>query len=165
MRTILKKTLVVLIALSLKITLCSCGPSNLEIYMFSDLSECRTIEAKELEGVQVTLYDSVANDKYIGNLKYADYYACNYSSAELQFDLFAYAFPDQVTAQAYFKNATGQDTTKTATYSISQGLTTYERIVISNNLAYSVRTQASDADAVIEILNQIFSEKVISVEW
>ena len=165
MKMIFRMPFIILIALGLIITMCSCGPSDLEIYMFSDLSECRAIGSEELEGVQVTLYDSPAKDKYIKDLLYADYYACNYSSADLQFDLFAYEFPDQATAQVYFKNATGKDTTQTATFSISQGLMTYRRIVISNNLAYSVRTQVSDADAVIEIINQIFSEKIIAVEW
>ena len=165
MKTSLKILLIVLITLSLMIAFCSCGPKDVEVYIFSDLSECRTIEIEKPNGVQVTSYDSPAGDQYIKELIYNDYYACNYSSAEVQFDLFAYEFPDQATAQEYFKNATGQDTTKTVTYLDSQGVTTYRRVVISNNLAYSVLAKASDADATIEIINQLFSEKIVDVEW
>ena len=165
MKISLKTLLIVLITLSLMNALCSCGPSNLEIHIFSALSECRAIKSEKLEGVQVTSYDSPAGDQYIKELIYNDYYACNYSSAEVQFDLFAYEFPDQATAQEYFKNATGQDTTKTVTYLDSQGVTTYRRVVIRNNLAYSVLAKASDADAAIEIINQFFSEKIVDVEW
>lgn len=147
------------------IAFCSCGPKDVEVYIFSDLSECHTIEIEKPNGVQVTSYDSPAGDQYIKELIYNDYYAFNYSSDEAQFDLFAYEFPDQATAQEYFKNATGTDTTKAVTFSDSQGLTTYRRVVISNNLAYSVLAKASDADAAIEIINQLFSEKIVDVEW
>ena len=133
--------------------------------MFSDLSECSAIEAENAEGVEITVYDSPDKDKYIKDLAYTNFYACTYSSAELQFHLFAYEFSDQATAQAYFANATGQDATRTPFYLDWRGLTTYERIVINNNLAYTVRAKASDRDAVIEIINRIFSEEIINVDW
>ena len=165
MKNVFRRLLILPFMLSLMIAFCSCGPKDFEVYIFSDLSECRTIEIEKPDGVQVTSYDSPAGDPYIKELIYNDYYACNYSSDEVRFDLFAYEFPDQATAQEYFKNATGKDTTKAVNFSDSQGLTTYRRVVISNNLAYSVLAKASDADASIEIINKVFSEKIIDVEW
>ena len=165
MKTCKKQMLIMLISLSILIILSSCGAKKLEVNMFADLSECYAIELLETSDVQITLYDSPIEDEYIGNLEYANYYACHYLSSEVQFDLFAYEFYDQETAKQYFKNVTGKEDDRTVTYSDLEGFSSYRRIVISDNSVYSVYTAASDAEAVIEIINQIFSRKIVAVEW
>lgn len=157
-----KKLTIILVLLSTVITLCSCKPKDVEVYIFTDLSECQAIESDQFTNAQVTVYDSPSNDKYIKDLDYSNFYACNYSSAQMHFELFAYEFPDSETAQAYFRNATGQAGNKTVNYLISEGLfsQTHHRIVCSKNLAYSIYTNPSDADAVANYINHIFSEKI-----
>ena len=92
-------------------------------------------------------------------------YACNYSSSELQFDLFAYEFPTQETAKKYFKNATGIESTKTTNFLGSSGSSRYQLTVIKDNLAYTFHTRASDEEKATSVINQLFSEKIIEVKW
>lgn len=165
MNVLTKALLVALMILSLTITMSSCGPKDYEIYIFTELSECYALEDKQSEEIQITVYDSPEKDKDLRNLVYTECYACNYSSSELQFDLFAYEFPTQETAKKYFKNATGKDTTEIFNYSGSKGLSSFRLIVIKDNLAYSIHTRASDEEKATSVINQLFSEKIIEVKW
>lgn len=165
MKKNIKILLVFLIIFFLAGTLSSCGPKDYEIYIFTELSECYALEDKQSEEIQITVYDSPEKDKDLRNLAYIDFYACNYSSSELQFDLFAYEFPTQETAKKYFKNATGIESTKTTNFLGSSGLSRYQLTVIKDNLAYTFHTRASDEEKATSVINQLFSEKIIEVKW
>lgn len=154
----------VLILLSISTLLAACRMRTFDVHMFSDLSECYTIESLGKVNEQIIVYDSPYEDKYIGKLEYNEFYACSYLCDELQFDLFAYEFSDHITAKKYFEAVTGKEDIRATTFSDVKGLRSYRRIVIDDNYAYAVYTTVSQADVVTDLLNQMFSRKVITVE-
>ena len=149
------------IVISLVITCTSCKTESIQVHIFENLAECEAITLDAFTSVQITRADVPDGDQYLKGLTYTDFFACSYSSNELSFDLFAYAFPSQDVAKEYYQNVTGKENGGTATFSDVSGMTYYRRIAIMDNMAYSVYTTPADAETVIALLNEAFSVRIV----
>ena len=138
--------------------LCGCAGHNSDVYIFSDMQECREIEMLAGPDVTVKTIETPQNDPYLCDLVYTDYYGCEYTSSDIHFKLYAYSFADSDSANAYFQNGTGITNEREWNFIASTGMFQYERIVINGPNAYVVHTSSADADQVVIFINSIFSQ-------
>lgn len=156
-----KRLIVILMIISLLVAYPSCRSQNVEVHMFADLVECKAMASTSSNNSHIAIFDSPDEDKYLDKLPYTDFFAFSYASEELQFELFAYEFANQGDAKQYYKNVTGKDYQGTITFSDVEGMIYYRRIVVKDNMAFTVYAEPSEAKNVIKFINERFSIKVV----
>ena len=135
---------------------------TLDVYIFSDIEECRKFDEDMTSNAKVTIYNKPDTDTNLKDLKYLDFYACKCHSGEFEFEMFAYNFIDSDTAKEYFKNETGKNDDLEINFSNSSGMGLFRSIVIDGNKAYSVYCKDSDSLKVIEFINSIFTKQLVN---
>lgn len=148
--------------LLLTLSLCACGPLEIDVHIFSDMDECLSIESMKADEAEVDIFDPTKKDWNLRGLEVEESFGCKYVSDDLTFTLYAYVFADSDLAMEYFENETGKDRDPNPTFSSSSGMGSYRRIAVSENKAYLVRCSKSDSEDVIEFLNSRFSEEIYS---
>ncbi|MBQ4585481.1 MAG: hypothetical protein IJA82_04675 [Clostridia bacterium] len=141
-------------------SLISCNFARFNYYIFDDISECENITKTEYTNAKLSRYDTPINDNNLGNLEYLEFFGGCFSSDEIEFEIFAYEFQCINDAQKYFKNVTDMDSDSNSAVSIySHNFKT--RIIVTHfECAYLVKTPSSDANAVLDLLNDTFSVHV-----
>ena len=129
-------------------------------HIFRDISECDNFEDSEQGNVIVTKYDTPIKDKNIKELSYEAFFAAEYSSPELSFEIFAYEFSSDNDAKRYFCNVTGKNADLDTNFSESGGLISRTLVVIDNTKAYVVHTNTFQMEALKELLEQKFSQRL-----
>lgn len=109
----------------------------------------------------LTVYESPEQDKYLKELNYDNFFACKYSSDDLEFELFAYQFQEMDSAKEYFNHIAGHKATDDTDFLKSAGMTSYKSVVISGNTAYAVYSKRSDVDKLNELLGYWFTNEVV----
>jgi len=142
------------------LSICSCKNITPEIYIFSNIDECKNIEKYKKADAIIENYDSPENDSNIKDLNYENFFGCNYSDSDINFEIFAYEFNNYETAKLYFKNETGKSTDNNADFLESTGMTKSKRIVIYDNRAYYIQTEKENFEKVKEFINNCFTEKI-----
>ena len=155
------KHIVICITLFFLFSLCSCKNFELDVHIFSNIQECQSIEKVQDKSAVVTRYDSPIRDEYLKDLQFEDFYGCKYDSNDLKFELFAYAFPSNDVAMSYFENVTGKTNDPNPTFSSSSGMVSYIRVVVNENMAYTVNCKKEYEEKVIEFLNGCFSVDIL----
>ena len=149
------KFIVFLTILLLFLNLCSCKTIEVDVHMFSSIEECQNI--KSLKSNNVEIYDFPTGDKYLKKLKFEEWFGCKYNSDDLTFELFAYVFSSNEHAMNYFQNVTGKVNDPNPTFLSSAGMSSYSRIVVSENKAYVVYCKKNAKENVIKFINSWFS--------
>ena len=140
-------------------TLCSCNGKP-DIQIFSNIQQCKSAEILKSDNAKITIYDFPTSDKHLKEIKYQDFFACNYVCESFSFELCAYEFFSAETAMQYFENATSKKNDPNPTFLDSTGMNNFTRIVVKGNKAYNVSCKKDDEEKVIEFLNNWFDEKV-----
>ena len=159
----MKKTAVVLISVLLLclIVVLVVGAimvTDVSVYMFADMEECKSIASAD---ESFSKYTDASSDKNIKALTYTDFFAGKYDSGDFEFEIFAYAFDSVDSARAYFKEVTGKNSRDLENnFSVSGGLTRGRIVVFHNNLAYTVYVPTMDIKDVAEFLSEAFSIKI-----
>ena len=156
----MKKLLIFAVIFILVLGLYSCGSFEVDVHIFSDIEECQGIQSLKSEDAKVIIFDSPEEDKYLNDLQYQKFFACEYTSDDLNFKLFAYEFANAEKAMEYFKSATGKENDPNPTFSNSSGMGWYERIVVNKNNAYSVCCKTVHKDKMSEFLNSCFTIEI-----
>lgn len=141
----------------LMLSLCACGPREIDVNMFADMDECLSIESIKGDGADVEIFDPAEKDKNLKKLEVEESFGCKYSSDDFTFRIYAYVFSDSDSAMIYFENETGKDRDPNPTFSDNSGMSKYRRIAVNENKAYIVWCSNSDNEEVIEFLNSWFS--------
>lgn len=149
------------IILLLLLSLCSCKTNEIDVHIFSDMEECQEIKGLESDNIDLEIYDSPVEDKYLKKLEFQEFFGCKYSSDDLTFELFAYVFSNIENAMEYFENGTGVSSDLNPNFISSAGISSYSRIVVSENKAYVVYCKKADKENVINFLNSCFSVDII----
>lgn len=153
----LRKIMAIMLACTM-ITVCTaCGTVEIDVHIFSDMSECYALEQEQSSDVTVDVFSSPEDDKYLKDCTYTDFFACEYTSNDINFTLFSYEFSNESIAQKYFHYATGQDADSTSTFCNSTGMFHYKSVVINGNFAYRLQTKASEEEKVKDFINERFS--------
>ena len=158
-----KIILSILCFFALLFQLCGCIFEFSPIYIFADISECENIEKLKHEDAIITVYDTPEKDKNAKGLEYEKFFAAEYDSSELEFEIFAYEFKDGDTAKKYFRNETGKKDDRDINFSSSKGMFGYILIVINDNMAYSALSSSADADELEDFLANVFSLNLDSI--
>ena len=151
------KLLAFMLALAIVGVCTACGTVEIDVHIFSDMSECYALEQEQSSDVTVDVFSSPEDDKYLKDCTYTDFFACEYTSNDVNFTLFSYEFSDESIAQKYFQYATGQDADSTSTFSNSTGMFQHKSVVINGNFAYRLQTKASEEEKVKDFINERFS--------
>lgn len=134
---------------------------NAEVFIFSNIDECKAIENRSGETVSFTKFQDATQDDCLQGLSYISFYAGKYSSDQLKFELFAYEFDDVASSRSYFENITGKDTEQMEqNFSISSGMITARIVAYSNNHAYAVYCPTNNLPNVMQILEELFTVKI-----
>ena len=130
----------------------------INIYMFSDISECLQIDGTE--SAMVTKYNDSSRDEHLKGLSFVSSYGANYVSDELEFEIFAYEFESCDLSRDYFYNATQIDMDRDMNFYSHQGPDYYTITVINGKNAYRILTSSSMRTAMDGYLSLIFSLKL-----
>ena len=153
----MKKICAFILIFSLVFAFCSCGKAlKIDVHMFSDIEECNNIVSSKENEAQIN-YLSAEEDKNSKDLKYEEFFGCEYISEQINFKIFAYVFESDDIAMQYFYNETGIKTELNPTFHSSSGMFWFERIVVKDSKAYLVRCKKEYEEKVIEFLNNQFS--------
>lgn len=156
-----KKLLPLGLVFALLLSFCSCEISDPQINMFANIGECQNIELLKSQDAKVEIYDLPERDRALKDLEYEEFFACKYTSKDFKFEIFAYVFSNEEDAMQYFENETGKTDDPNPTYSISSGMNSYSRIIISGNKAYTVNCKKSKSEQVVAFINSCFSKRII----
>lgn len=159
----MKKILMCVICLSLMLTCCSCSVKGYEFYIFSDISECEGITEHKHDDAEITIYEA-PDDKYLKDLEYVKFFACDYSSSELEFEIFAYEFDSSEDAKEYFKNVTGKSNQPDKSFSTSKGMFRFRVVAIDDSRAYVAISPKKYDREVLSFLKEVFSVKIDSFD-
>ena len=154
------KLLIFAVIFILVLGLYSCGSFEVDVHIFSDIEECQTIQSFKSADAEVEVYTSSEKDKYLKDLQYQEFFACEYRSDELTFELFAYEFKSADEAMSYFQNATGKGDNPNPAFSNNSGMGRYESVVVSENKAYSARCKTVQEDKMTEFLSSCFTIEI-----
>ena len=143
------------------ISCCSCGFKGHVYYIFSDISECDKIDEQKQENAEITLLET-STDKYLKDLCYIDSFACDYSSSELKFTIYAYEFSSNEDAMQYFENTTGKSNQPDTSYSASKGMFNFKLEVVDGNKAYRVTSPLKYDEELLSFLATVFSIEIAS---
>ncbi len=160
MKKVINKAALLLIILTILPLCFSCGGQNSNFYIFDDISECENLEKTEYSEINVKKYTDPQEDKYLENLEYEAFYAAEFKSSELEFEIFAYEFDDPDTAKKYFENVTGKSRAYDTDFSSEKGMTQYRLVVIDFEKAYIVYTSRSSYNELNQALGSVFSKTI-----
>ena len=138
----------------------SIEPKPVNVWIFDDISECEAITQLSYEDAELVKYETPTADKHLKNLSYSRFFAAEYKSKEVEFEIFAYEFNDFASAQKYFENVTGIDGSSVSNFVISSGMTRSEIVVLDNERAYTVLTSRADLKETERALGELFSKKL-----
>lgn len=160
----MKKCIAVFVCAGLLLLLASCFTACHtrqipDIYIFENISECKKIHQIKSEDATVELYESPEKDKKLKNLPYTAFFAAKYSSSTLTFEIFAYEFHDEESAQQYFTNHTGKIVDLKTNFTGSLGSFSYDLVVIDGKNAYAINS-SRDVDKMHAFLGELFSKQV-----
>ena len=156
MRTV-KKVLVLLLIL---LSLCSCLDTNIEVYIFDDITECQNIITNKSDDVDIEVYETPNSDKYLKDLEYEDFFACKYVCDDFEFEIFAYEFVDSDTNKQYFENVTDRTSERYSDFLSWGGISNYSSVVINGNNAYIIHSSTSNKNKVTKFIATVFSVKL-----
>ena len=141
-----------------------------DYYIFESIDECEELTPPGMTGVKVERYGTPAADKDRGRLKYDDFFGMNYISDELEFEIFAYEFPDSDTALKYFVNVTGMDSyekrlpldadDENNLFFSTKGMFRYTLVIVHQNKAYKLSAPTRCEDELDGLLSSVFSYKM-----
>ncbi len=129
----------------------------LNIYMFSDISECGKLET--MKEATVSRYSEATQDMYLKELVFEASYCAEYVSDELAFEIFAYKFSSADLSREYFYNVTQRDMDLNLNFLTNQGSFYYTIIVINGDSAYRIKTSSSNQEVMDNFLSTVFSLK------
>ena len=156
----IKKNITLLFTFFVLLFAASCSSVSMEFYVFSDIAECINIHNLPYGDAVITEYDSPAKDKYLGQIRYDNFYAAQYSSEKLSFEIYAYEFKSPDDAQQYFTNVTGKTHSAATNFSESKGMGSYRLVVIDSEKAYIATTSADQSEQLKQCLGSVFSKKI-----
>lgn len=131
------------------------------IHIFANLNECALIATAQNEDGSFSKYTDTVSDKDASGLAYTDFFAGEYTCGTYEFEIFAYQFDNEDSAQEYFERATGKNSEGVdSNFSLSSGLIKTRLVVFDKNRAYTVRMPTGDVDDVTQFLAAIFSVKI-----
>ena len=107
-----------------------------DLKIFNDITECKGFLELNDKDTEITVYDKPDADKYLKDLPYTEFFAAEYISKELKFEIFAYEFEDSILAEKYYENAVGNETTINPRYVISGNLRNTTLLVIDGANVY-----------------------------
>ena len=149
------KIVFICICVCLLLVFSSCGIYDFNVYMYSDIEECFSIQTDNPNGVNVLISEA---DFY--DYPYEQTYAYDYISENLQFTFYAYQFADWETANSYYEDVIGRSNDLKTAFLDSSGAQNFRRVVICDNNVYVVYSGTEDREDVIAFLSKIFTVKI-----
>ena len=157
------KKLLAIVVLIMAVLLCSCSAKGYAFYIFSDISECEQILEQKHDDAEITVYDT-PDDKYIKDLEYVNFFACDYSSSELEFEIYAYEFSSKEDAMQYFTNVTGKSNQPERSFSSSKGMFSFKVEAVDGNKVYRAVSPFYDDNDLLSFLKEIFSVEICTFD-
>ena len=157
----MKKILILLIPIFVFTSLASCRKIRTQYSIFSDIRELDAIESLCFTNQSLNKYDTPSEDKYIKNLEYTEFYAAEFKSKELSFEIFAYTFADVEVAKKYFNNATGKDMDKGVNFLLSGGIINSRLVLMDYERVYRVTTATDEVDILMDVFEKLFSKTLV----
>lgn len=153
---------IVVVIISLLIVTISNGYSGFmtDVHIFHNIEECIAIESNKTSNAKIIKYNSPDEDLMSMNLEYSDFYACEYISDDMEFEIFAYVFKDISSAKEYFNNKTGKSQSLETNFSFSRGLNKFRGVVIDGEKAYLVSCKSKYTKRTLDYINSIFTEEI-----
>ena len=145
--TIFKSVIILIVQLSMILSGCS-RDFRTDYYIFADISECEQLISEPNKNITVTRYASPTEDKSLKRLEYNSFFAAEYSSDSLKFEIFAYEFASTNISKQYFKNCTGKERVDDCSFLASSNRVKYELVVFENERAYTVLCKDKDSKKV-----------------
>lgn len=133
-----------------------------DFFIFSDISECDALSSVS-ENAVVTEYDSPSQDKNLKGLQYLDFFAAEYDSTEIEFEIYAYTFESSDISRKYFEQVTGKDYGYTTNYYSTGSFRRFRTVVIDNENAYFVNISNGTMQELAAILEDVFSVRLTQV--
>lgn len=163
-RLVLKLVLTVLAILLISANTVACFPKMPDPYIFDDISECKRIEDLSFTNHKVSVATTTQGDKHLNSLSYQEFYNAQYSSDELNFEIFAYVFDTPLAAQEYFNSVSGNNCYMDINFYLICGATKCEYTVLRYEKAYHINGYTAEHELLLETLSQIFSQRLIKTE-
>ena len=131
-----------------------------EIYIFSNMEECDEL-ATGIYNDDFIVYADPSADKNLGSLSYADFFAGKCNCEQCTYEIFAYAFLDEVQAQTYYQKAAGKSgDTLNPNFSLVSGIYSTTLTALKGSMVYTVKMPVRDAQYVLQHLASTFSVKI-----
>lgn len=156
----MKKNCLGIMILLAVFTLTACASLPTDYYMFFDITECPLLELYLPEGATVNRLHARDEDEAVAKLSIGSSYAIDVKCEEWEARLFAYSFPSEDQAKAYFRQVTGKESSYDTNYSAVRGMTRCRMVVIDGKNAYQVSTSARSVTEVNQWLKNSFSLKL-----
>ena len=134
---------------------------QINVCIFSDIRECEEIKNFDFLDEEITEYETPNGDKFLRDLSYSHFFAAEYKSRELTFEIFAYEFETPDEAVKYFQKITGKKDNIPTNFSGMSSWGTYRLVVIDAQRAYCVYTTPGQAEVLTQNLKEIFSVNVL----
>ena len=144
------------------------NPSPHEYYIFQTIDECEQLIPADQTGLTIDRYDTPEKDKKLKGLSYESFFGMKFHSDEVEYEIFAYEFPDTSSALKYYIQVTGQrsyekelplsefDDNKRLLS--SRGMSPYyDLIAVYQNKAYVITAPQRCIGALSELLAATFS--------
>ena len=142
------------------VLLMSCGPKRINFYIFDNIHECEGFQHLKYKGGKFTQYENPKSDKYLKELTYNDFFAADYKSDEVKFEIYAYVFDSKETSQQYFRNSTGKNDDQEINFLASAGLTSCKITVIDCEKAYTIVGPSYQFETIKKIIGEVFTVKL-----
>ena len=136
------------------------GISDMDVYIFQDINECKRLELLDYKNSEIEYYQVSEDENYSLEMIAEKFYGIRFVSDELKFDLFAYEFENGEDAKEYFRRATGKKEELDRNFLVSSGLLSYKVIAINENKAYIASTSNKYSGELQTLLSEIFSVKL-----
>ena len=140
-------------------------------HIFAEIGECNKLIPVDQTNIKMDMYGTASKDKDLQNLSYNDFFAMDYKSDSLQYEIFAYEFEDSDSALKYYVNVTGQksyekklpldDTDENKLLSASSGMFSYRLIVVYKNMAYQIIAPKQYKSELHNLLSSTFSIRIL----
>ena len=152
--------LVCVLIVLVRFVIVASSQANAEIYIFSNIEECAELAAGT-DSDNFAVYADPSADKKLNGLSYADFFAGKCNCKSCTYEIFAYVFPEDAQAQAYFQEATGKSgSANDPNFSLVTGITSTELTVLKGCMVYTVKMPIRDAAHVLQHLAKVFSVKI-----
>ena len=138
--------------------LCACVPEKSNYYIFSDITECEKIYLSN--DAEVTKIVDASKDGYLSNIKYDSFCGIDYSSKDVNFELYAYVFNESSLAQQYFEYVSVRKSERETNFFCSGGMIYYNLVVIHHEKAYLIKTYQGDIEKVQKLISTVFNEEL-----